>query len=52
MLFYSKGSPVKRAFVILTLAVMSAGQATVACAAQHLPLKEAIDIAQEGNHLV
>ncbi|GFE59699.1 TolC family protein [Geobacter sp. AOG2] len=42
----------KQAFAIITLAVMTAGQATTAFAAQHLTLKEAIGIALEKNHLV
>ena len=42
----------KQAFVVLTLAMMAAGQAAAASAVQHLTLKEAIGIALEKNHLI
>jgi len=43
---------VKQVFVILTLAMLAAGQATAASPVQRLTLKEAIGIALERNHLV
>lgn len=42
----------KQAFMILTLTIMAAAQATAACAVQSLTLKEAIGTALEKNHLV